>query len=188
MAKLREQRRMAKALMNYLRRVPIPDQQSFNKLVDSAVKNALPEQEFIDYCEKHLFTLYESARASFRSLRLTPQQFRLDRVHKIQRLLESCIIDGYIEYITKTLYDRISLSTVPLPRIAKIGIRLTNTGEDITHIVGFCEELLKKYPLTWQNMLKIVGGISATIITSAAGSYLLIKIIDKIIKMPSMRS
>ncbi len=140
------------------------------KRLKESSDGATDDADFLGYIRMHPIFLKEKIRARFSQNWIGDEAKIIARRHKIRRIYDDCLKDGYIEKI----YE----NPIVIPAEGYKGIRPSGkSGKDLTHWTGFFEAFFTKYPLTWGVALKIFLSLTS----GGVGAYILIELAKRFI-------
>ncbi|MGD0328156.1 MAG: hypothetical protein ABSB00_00365 [Minisyncoccia bacterium] len=161
MAKLCEQKKLVKKLNNFYDLTGYSDEEARRYRLRHNGEG-VPEGDFIGFLEINDLSWREKIRYWWKKDNFSKKTgFILDRRQKVIQLYERCVESGFIN---------------PPKGQEKI-ISITKKGEDLLHSLGFVEQVLAKYPITWDFIIKVGIGLAGT----GVGTYFLIKLGNYII-------
>lgn len=169
MAKLRDERRMVKALNDFYKNTGYNDPATRGVRLKNIANDALPEKDFSGYIATKL-SLQDKIVGFFNHAYFKSEKYILNRAHKNNRLYKSCLEDGYIEHVVEEV-DYGNGIKVKINR----GIRVSNKGGDLLHPIGFIEAALNKYPTPKLIIYTIIG----TLFSAAVLDKIITLIINK---------
>lgn len=163
MAKLCNQKWVVKRLYNFYRETGYSrDNDTYNYRLRNINQGGVPEQDFLGSLQIHM-TLRDWITSRLRSKYFKSPNYQLDRMHKIERLYQTCVDDGFIEPVKEKVYDKMNNVYVSVTR----GLKVTNLGTDLINFVGFTEIALKKYPTLKLIMTTIIATLLSTTVLGA---------------------
>ena len=168
MARLRKQRRVVKKLDNFFKNVTYSHPSTRGVRLGNISNDAIPEGDFSQHIATTMSTKDYFVRV-FRPKYFSSEQYLLHRANQNNRLFKTCLEDGFIEPVTKQVYDQVS----NVYTTQHLGIRVSNKGTDLLHFLGFWEEVFKKYPISKLIVYTILG----TLLSTAVLGTLILKMI-----------
>lgn len=179
MAKLREQSRMAKALRDFYKNTGYTIPASYGTRLVNLANDAIPEKDFSGHMATRM-NLRDRLMSMIRPAYYKSPNYLLDRANRNNRLYKSCLEDKLIEPVTRQIFDDVHNVYVT----ENIGIRLTDKGYDITHVLGFIEEWLSKYPTQKLVVYTIIGTICSAGVLIPVGLWAFHLVINFIQHLP----
>ncbi len=171
MASLLEEKAVVRALdKDFHKNSTITMAETRIKRLKESSDGTIDDADFLGYIRMHPVLLREKIKSWFSQNWIGDEAKIIARRHKVGRIYEDCLKDGYIEKI----YE----NPIVIPAEGYKGIRPSGkSGKDLTHWMGFFEAFFTKYPLSWSFALKIFLSLTS----GGIGAYILIELAKRLI-------